>query len=100
MDGFAAPWRAACARPDRVAAAVDAVVVRDLLAGSDVTQRDDDEPAIDSFDVHVRIAGMIDVPFGILHQYDEARGQVVAVAGIVTGSKRTIGVDHTAVIDP
>jgi hypothetical protein len=85
MNHMPAALRCAVAMPDRVAGAVDAIVVRDLFPGMNSPEREYETPAVDRFDIRVRIAGMINMAFRALHQNYLASFQVVTVARILTG---------------
>jgi hypothetical protein len=76
----------ACGTPDfcrsipcGVAVAVDAVVIRDFVAGAELQQGDHIAVSGDHADKGGRFAVVVDEPLGGLHQYHLAAGQIVAV---------------------
>src|SRR5579864_2716643 len=95
---MAAPRRAAVANPDGVAAAIDAIVVRDFLARRDIAQGNYEAPAPQGLHIDVRIAGVVDMPFRHLHEHDFAACKIVAVARVVDGRKRTCPVNDAGIV--
>jgi hypothetical protein len=87
------------AGPNSVATGVDAVVIRDLVTGGDITQRNHQAPGVHCLHISIRIARVVDVPFGRLHEHHLAGLQIVAVTRIVARSERMEAIDDTGIVD-
>src|SRR5579862_4713037 len=99
MDLAAAARSSTPTRPNRVAAAIDRVIVRDFLAWRDLPQGEYQPFAAGRLDVGIRIAGMVDMPFRRLHKDHAAAGQVIAVAGIIPGAERMELIDDAGIVN-
>jgi hypothetical protein len=99
MDQVPAAGRATIAVPERMARAIDAVIVCDFIAFADLAQGNYGAPAIDRPHICVRIAAMVDMAFGGLHEDGPLRFQIVTMARIVAGFKGMGFVDDPRVVD-
>ena len=94
MNGVTAALRTAMAGPDRVSAAVYAVVIGDLFSGREIAQSDHQSVAIYSFDVRIRLAAMVNITLGRLHEHNRAASQIITMTRIVAGTERVEFVDN------
>jgi hypothetical protein len=79
VDGLPAASGAAVTLPNGVAAAVDAVVVRELFVLRNVAKRDLPALSIDGYPVDVRVATVVDPAVRLAEDYLYSAGQVVAM---------------------
>jgi len=94
MDGVTATFGATMAGPDGVPTAVYAVVIGDLFSGREIAQSDHQSVAIYSFDVRIRLAAMVNITLGRLHEHNRAASQIITVTRIVAGTERVEFVDN------
>src|SRR5215831_13317929 len=91
--------RTAMAKPNGRTVTVDAIIVRDLFARSQVSKRDDSSAAIHRLHIAIWIARMIDVALRRLHQHHFSAEEVVAMPRIFPGFEGMQLIHDSGVVD-